>query len=82
MTAFFVVSARSASWTSAGEASGWSARYFAAAHTQGFLAEWASPESSFDTPHDEHLAKMGGEIARELGKLADRLEKELGSWRG
>ena len=51
-------------------------------HVQGFLAEWAGPDTSHDGPHEEHLAKVGGEIARKLGELADRLEGELGTWRG
>lgn len=51
-------------------------------HVQGYLAEWAGPDASHKTPHEEHLAKRGGAIARELGALADRLEEELGTWRG
>ena len=51
-------------------------------HVQGFLAEWAGPDTSHDSPQEEHLAKIGGEIARKLGELADRLDGELGTWRG
>lgn len=51
-------------------------------HVQGFLAEWAGPNTAHETPHLEHLAKVGGGIAQELGVLADRLETELGPWRG
>ncbi len=52
-------------------------------HVQGFLLlEWTGPEASFETPHEEHLARVGGEIALEVGKLADRLETEMGPWRG
>jgi hypothetical protein len=51
-------------------------------HVQGFLAQWAGPETDYKTPHGEHLAKVGGGVARDLGVLADRLETELGPWRG
>ncbi len=47
---------------------------------QGFLAE---PEKGVqDTAHEEHLAALGGETSRDVGALADRLERELGAWRG
>ncbi len=49
-------------------------------YVQGFLAE--PEEGSQDTPHEEHLAAVGAAIAPEIGALADRLEKELGTWRG
>ncbi|HEX6903348.1 MAG TPA: hypothetical protein VF789_26765 [Thermoanaerobaculia bacterium] len=51
-------------------------------HVQGFLAEWASPDTAHGSPHEEHLAAFGGGIAHDLGVLADRLETELGPWRG
>ena len=51
-------------------------------HVQGFLSEWAAPETSPGSAHEEHLAKVGGGIAGDLGVLADRLEMELGAWRG
>jgi hypothetical protein len=51
-------------------------------HVQGFLQEWDSPDTSHGSPHEEHLAAVGGEIAAGIGVLADRLEKELGPWRG
>ena len=51
-------------------------------HVQGFLTEWAGPNTNHGTPHGEHLAKVGGVVARDLGGLADRLEAELGTWRG
>lgn len=47
---------------------------------QGFLAELA--EGSQDSSHEEHLAELGASIAPEIGALADRIERELGSWRG
>ena len=50
-------------------------------HVQGFLAGWASPDTAHGSPHEEHLAALGGGISRELGTLADRLETELGPWR-
>jgi hypothetical protein len=51
-------------------------------HVQGFLLDWAHPETSYSGAHEAHLGKVGGEIAVEIGELADRLEKELGTWRG
>jgi hypothetical protein len=51
-------------------------------YLQGFLSEWAGPETEHKSRHEEHLAKQGGEVARELGRQADRLEAELGLWRG
>jgi hypothetical protein len=51
-------------------------------YLQGYLAEWAGPETEHKSRHEEHLAKQGGEVARELGRQADRLEAELGLWRG
>lgn len=51
-------------------------------HVQGFLAEWVGPDTAHETPHLEHLAKVGGGISRDLGILADRLETDLGPWRG
>lgn len=47
---------------------------------QGFLAELK--EGGWDSGHEEHLADVGVSIAPEIGTLADRLERELGSWRG
>jgi hypothetical protein len=49
---------------------------------QGFLANLAGPDNGYDTPHEDHLAEVGGDVAREIGLQADRLEKELGTWRG
>jgi hypothetical protein len=51
-------------------------------HVQGFLSEWAAPETDHKNPHEEHLAKVGAGVAGDLGALADRLETELGPWRG
>jgi hypothetical protein len=51
-------------------------------HVQGFIAEWTGPDASFESAHEEHLAKVGGGIALEVGKLVDRLETEMGPWRG
>jgi hypothetical protein len=51
-------------------------------YVQGFLLDWASPDTAHNSPHEEHLGKTGGGIAREIAALADRLEKELGPWRG
>jgi hypothetical protein len=49
-------------------------------HVQGFLAELE--EGGWGGGHEEHLAAVGVGIAPEIGALADRLEKELGTWRG
>ncbi len=51
-------------------------------HVQGSLLEWTGPDATLQTPHEEYLARLVGEVARELGALGDRLEAELGSWRG
>src|SRR5437763_16874909 len=51
-------------------------------HLQGFLQDWAGPEVNYNSRHEEHLGNVGGKIARKLGKQADRLEAELGLWRG
>lgn len=47
---------------------------------QGFLAELK--EGGYDSAHEEHLAAVGVATAPEIGALADRIEKELGTWRG
>jgi hypothetical protein len=51
-------------------------------HVQGALLEWTGGGFSYDTPHEEYLASVGTEVARAVGELVDRLEGELGSWRG
>jgi hypothetical protein len=51
-------------------------------HVQGFLLDWAHPETSYGGAHEAHLGKVGGDVARKLGELADRLEGEMGEWRG
>lgn len=51
-------------------------------HVQGFLLDWASPNTCHDGQHAAHLAMVGGDVARAVGELADRLERELGPWRG
>ena len=47
---------------------------------QGFLTEME--EGAQDSAHEEHLASVGGAVASEIGALADRIERELGTWRG
>lgn len=47
---------------------------------QGFLLELE--EGGYSNAHEDHLAAVGAEIAVKVGELADRLEAELGSWRG
>lgn len=49
---------------------------------QGSLLELTGDAFSPETPHEGHLASIGNQIAHEVGRLADRLESELGSWRG
>jgi len=49
---------------------------------QGSLLELTGEAFSPQTPHEGHLASIGNRIAHEVGQLADRLENELGSWRG
>lgn len=49
---------------------------------QGSLLELTGEAFSPETPHEGHLASIGNQIAHEVGQLADRLERELGSWRG
>jgi hypothetical protein len=51
-------------------------------HVQGSLLEWTGENFPPATPHEAHLASVGNDTARSVGELADRLEKELGSWRG
>lgn len=51
-------------------------------HVQGALQEWTGETFSPATPHEGYLGKVGVGVARELGGLADRLEAELGSFRG
>lgn len=53
-----------------------------ARYIQGYLASLAGPDNGYDTPHEEHLAAVGGDVAREIGLHVDRLEGELGTWRG
>jgi hypothetical protein len=49
---------------------------------QGSLLELTGEAFSPETPHEGHLARIGNQIAHEVGQLADRLERELGTWRG
>jgi hypothetical protein len=49
---------------------------------QGSLLELTGDAFSPETPHEGHLASIGNQIAHEVGQLANRLERELGSWRG
>ncbi|HKV11038.1 MAG TPA: hypothetical protein VJ725_23055 [Thermoanaerobaculia bacterium] len=47
---------------------------------EGFLLELE--EGDHGSHHENFLAAVGAEIAVEVGELADRLDEELGSWRG
>ena len=51
-------------------------------HVQGALLEWTGESFTYDTPHEEYIASVGTEVAHALGELVDRLEGELGTWRG
>ena len=51
-------------------------------HVEGMLLEWTGEAFAPETPHEEFLSSVGTDVAHALGELADRLEKELGSWRG
>jgi hypothetical protein len=44
-------------------------------HVQGFLSK--GPAASYETPLDAHLTRVGSEVALEVGKQADRLERDL-----
>lgn len=50
-------------------------------HLQGALAEMAEDAPGGTAP-DMQLCAFGGKIGADLGKLADRIEEELGPWRG
>jgi hypothetical protein len=50
-------------------------------HLQGFLAD-VEGQKDGDSPHESHLCGMAGGVSRDLEELADRVEKELGTWRG
>jgi hypothetical protein len=50
---------------------------------QGFLeAIGQEREATALDPFDAHLSRLAAAVAPELGQLGDRLEKELGTWRG
>ena len=49
-------------------------------HLQGAMASWCGPAFTGSSEHEIRLAAVGAQVARELAKLADRLETELGSW--
>jgi hypothetical protein len=50
-------------------------------HIQGFLADVERQEDA-DSAHEAHLCRIAGGVSRDLEGLADRIEEELGSWRG
>lgn len=49
---------------------------------QGFLSMMVTDEAAVDTPHEAHLCRVAGDASQDLATIADRVEKELGSWRG
>ena len=49
-------------------------------HLQGFLADVGGQDG--DTSHETHLCRVAGDVSRDLATVADRVEKELGTWRG
>ena len=50
-------------------------------HLQGYLATQGEnpPE---DEPYEAHLCRMAVRMSREVGGVAEQIEKELGPWRG
>jgi hypothetical protein len=48
-------------------------------HVQSSLQEWTGPAFALEDPFEIRLARVGAELAEELGELADRLETELGT---
>jgi hypothetical protein len=50
-------------------------------HVQGTLSECTGPAFSLENPQEVRLARIGAEVAVELGKLTDHLEQALNSWR-
>jgi hypothetical protein len=51
-------------------------------HVQGSIQEWTGPAFPREDAYEIRLAGISADVARELAKLADRLEAELGSFRG
>ena len=51
-------------------------------HVQGCLLDWTGDTYTAATPHEGFLANLGEDVGHELGRLADRLEGEMGSFRG
>ena len=49
-------------------------------HLQGALSSWCGPAFTNTGEREIRLAAVGAHVAREIGKLADRLETELRSW--
>jgi hypothetical protein len=50
-------------------------------HVQGFLSD-LEKQGDGDSAHESHLCGIAGGVSRDLEELADRIEKELGRWRG
>ena len=49
-------------------------------HVQGCLQEWTGPSCPVNSEYERRLSEVGADVARGIGKLADRLETELDSW--
>lgn len=47
---------------------------------QGYLATIGQADASSLTPADVRLSRMAEPISREVGELAERIERDLGSW--
>ncbi len=50
-------------------------------HAQGYLATLDKEADGLE-PHEQHLCRVAGKVSREVGRQADRIDQELGSWRG
>jgi hypothetical protein len=51
-------------------------------HVQAALQEWTGPACPVEGEYERRLSEVGADVARGIGKLADRLEVELDSWQG
>jgi hypothetical protein len=51
-------------------------------HLQAYLSEMGGAAEDAISAHESHLCRVAGQVSRDLEELADRLEGELGSWRG
>ncbi|HVR98300.1 MAG TPA: hypothetical protein VMW27_16925 [Thermoanaerobaculia bacterium] len=50
-------------------------------HTQGYLAAMSRDSGHMDE-HERHLCRLAGAVSRAVAVQADRIDQELGKWRG